>query len=354
MTHRRRGFTLNELATVLVLALVVAVLLALMLPLFAHGHKGSVKPLKDAQQLRDIHRAMIVWTQQNGDRYPLPSALDRDDATVRVDGDATLKDSTGAVYSILIFNQLVEAEKFFSPAEPNGQLDVHYSYQRDDPESAVMPSEARWDPSFRGTPLDPAPGGGEADQPIGHTSYAHLALAGDGRMKHWTFTAGSATPILGTRGPQQTGGTWLPAREAGSWDRSLNLLASTQLAEGPTGTESLCLLMFSEKTAWSGNIVYNDNHVVQEKSTHPDAVRYVAIHPGGYSKSGITVSRFGDGLFLDEGDPGVLDGVAAEDVRDANCYLGLFRRGPSEPERTQHGEASAYIRDARWYDGMGK
>ncbi len=349
--RHKSGFAQQDLIGLLVMLGILGLLILIILPAFHMGGHNH-KPMKDAYQIRDLHRAMIAWSQQNGDRYPLPSQLDRDDATVRVDGEATLKDSTGAIYSILVFNELVKPDDFYSPAESSGVLRSYHEYQHSEPTAALDPAKARWDPSFRGTPFDPLPDGGEAAEEVAHTSYAHLALAGAGRMKNWGFTADSAMPILGNRGPEETGATWIRARAPGDWDYERLVIESTTLAAGPTGTESITLLIHGTKTAWEGNIAYNDNHVVMEESTHPGAVQYIVIQPSPYGASGIETRRIGDGLFLDEGDPGILSGEALEDTRDANCYLGLFRRGPTVTERVEHEQAVKFIKQARWFDGM--
>ena len=123
------------------------------------------------------------------------------------------------------------------------------------------------------------------------------------------------------------------------------MITQSALADGPTGTESLTILIHGSENAWEGNIAYNDNHVNFETTTYPDGMVYTV-------GEGEETQVFGDGFFLDEADAGILSGAAVEDTRDSNCYLGLFRRGPTQAERLQHAQAVKFIKQARWVDGM--
>jgi prepilin-type N-terminal cleavage/methylation domain-containing protein len=332
--HRETGFTLRELIVVLVL---VGVLAAIFWPALLRARRGACQ-IKDAAQVREIHKSFVLWAQTNDDLFPLPSLFDRDDATVLVTGDQTLKDSTGAVYSMLIFNDLLEPEFLISPdwREARRRIRIHRDYAHEAPALANDPENARWDPSFRGTPLDDTPGLSKRQRKISHASFAHLALAGSGRLEEWSNSLSSNYAAVGSRGPEETGGTWDP--ETGD-------LTATTLADGPTGTKSITLLIHGAESVWEGNIAYNDNHVNFETSTYPDGMLYTV---GECDET----QAFGDGLFLDEADPSVLSSGAMEDTRDSNCYLGLFRRGPTEAERVEHAQAVKFIKQARWFDGM--
>ncbi len=334
MKKERLGFTLVE--TVLTI-FVVVLLLALLLPLLSGGPRRHIdRQIHDAAQVREIHKGLVMWAQQNNDRFPLPAEIDRDDATLAVAGDATMKNSTAAICSTLIYNSLVTPDILVSPHEVNPAITVYRRYEYTEPTSANDPANARWDPGFRGTPLDPGPDGKPPTKAIGHTSYAHLAVAGLGRLAEWGSTLSADYAVLGNRGPEETGGTW---------DAETGEITSTTLAEGPTGTQSFTLLINGSDTAWEGNIAYNDNHVNFETTTYPEHLRYIVT-------TAVEQSTFGDGLFLDEGDSSNLSGVVLEDTRDANCYLGLFRRGPTQAERHEHAQAVKYIKQARWFDGM--
>ena len=331
---RNRSFTLLEVILILVL---VGVLAAIFLPALHRARHGT-DGLQDAARVRKVHKSLVMWAQHDNDSYPLPHTLDLDDATVSVSGDATLKNSTGAIYSTLIFNGLLTTEIVVTPhpIEKSRGIGVHEAYDHSKPALANDPANARWDPSFRGTPFDATPGLSKRQRKISHASYAHLALAGEGRGSEWKNSLSSNFAAVGNRGPEET---------AGAWDSETGEITSTVLADGPTGTKSLTLLIHGSKNAWEGNIAYNDNHVNFETNTYPDGMLYTV-------GEGEQTQAFGDGLFLDEGDPGVLSGGALEDTRDSNCYLGLFRRGPTEAERVEHAQAVKFIKQARWFDGM--
>jgi hypothetical protein len=341
--HGRLGLVLREVV-VAVLAVAILGVIVLLVTCGPGYVRDSVLQEKDGYHARGIHQGLVMWSQHVGDHYPLPSELDRENATVSVAGDAALKDSTGAMYSILIYNHLTTPNVYYSVAESYGTIRPHEAYAYESPSAAINPARARWDPTFRGTPFDPLPDGSEAAEKIGHASYAHLALAGRGRLRNWTDLADAGTPIVGTRGPEEVSGVWRAKDGA---------IRSTTLAEGPTGTESLSLRMLGPKNAWWGNIAYNDNHVALEKATHPNDLRYTVFN-GGRSSFEPMGTSFGDGLFLDECDKQVLSGGAMKDRRGVNALLGLFSRGPTEVERQEYKEGVEYIKQARWFDGKGE
>jgi hypothetical protein len=336
MQKQRSGFTLVELAATL-LATGVAACLAV---LIQENTQEEVTPqMRDAAQVREIHKGMIMWAQQNDDWFPLGSKIGRDGSTVAFpEGEPTTLDGSGTIYSIMVFNYLVMPETLISPAESNPAIRACDSFEHDAPSAAVNSEHARWDPGFRGTPLDKLPEGGDAapGEGVGNVSYAHLSLAGLGRRREWKYTMSENEAVLGNRGPEET---------AGAWDPQTRRISVTTLSGGATGTQSLTLLFYDPPTSWAGNVCYNDHHVDFATTTHPDDVTYPMIAAGA-------VERFGDGLFLDEGDASVLDQTAVEDTRDANCLLGLFRRGPSAREYRDHEHVVQYNRDARWFDGM--
>jgi hypothetical protein len=335
----RRGFTLKELLVTMAVCFVCFMLfLGILLPALGRARHGADQ-IRDAAQLHEIHKSMVTWSQQNADWYPMPSKIDQDDATVTVQGDPTLKDATGAVYSILLFNGLIrDTDCFYSPAECGRAVRRHEGYSLEAPPLANNPANARWDPSFRGTPFDDTPGLSAKEARFSHTSYAHLALAGLGRRSEWKNSQSSNYAALGNRGPEEL---------SGNWDPATGRVTATTLADGVTGTKSITLLIHGERETWEGNIAYNDNHVDYEMSTHPEGMLYTVVKDEQQLV-------FGDGLFLDEADSAVLSGGAMEDTRDANCYLGLFRRGPTHEEYRYHEQAVKFIKQARWFDGMKK
>ncbi|MCK4871696.1 MAG: hypothetical protein KAS72_03120 [Phycisphaerales bacterium] len=331
-TRRTRGLALIE---VIVIMAMVCLLVVLLLPLLntpwrPRAPGDAALHTRDAAQVREIHKGLIMWAQQNSDAYPLPSEIDAASDTITVDGDASRKNASGSIYSILVYNGLVMPDVLISPLEPSDEIVKKDDYEYYDPSAAVNPSRARWDPAFRGTPRDIRDG----QTGPGNVSYAHLALAGPRRMAEWRATLNSDYPVLANRGPEELNGTW---------DSTTHAITGTALAPGMTGTSSITLRMHGFADSWEGNVAYNDNHVIFETTTHrPDFV-YQAT-------SGEQTLQICDGFFLDEANPTV--GAPFPDLNDINIYLGLFRVGPTAAQQSEHGLISDYISAARWFDGQ--
>jgi hypothetical protein len=310
----------------MIVVLLVVLLTGIFLPALHRARVGAFQ-IKDAAQVRETHKALVLWAQPNNDGYPVPSLLDRDDATVVVEGDASTKNSSGAIFSVLVFNGLAEPELLLSPDEVNTLIRVDADYVKVNPPSAANPSGARWDPAFRAVPRRVA----RWTWHTGNLSYAHLAPAGVGRASEWKNSLSSAYAVVGNRGPEVRDATW-------NEDFSI---AEIRLVPGPTGTKSLTMLIHGSKNTWEGNIAYNDNHVSFETSMAPDGVLYRVITGG-------QTTDVGDCLFLDEADPA--SGTPLPDTRDHNIFLGLFERGPTQAELD--GRVSGYLKAAAWYDGQ--
>ena len=70
-----RAFTLIELLAVLAS-------LSLLSALIASQPDRKSMEAKDIQNLRGIGQGLVLWGNSHGDSYPLPSEIDKNDATV--------------------------------------------------------------------------------------------------------------------------------------------------------------------------------------------------------------------------------------------------------------------------------
>lgn len=271
----RRAFTLVELLIILVvLAVIAAVIVVTQMP------RGSA--MRDATQVRGILQGMVIWAGNNQDRYPLPSLVDVNNATVAEQG--AFKDTTANIYSMLIWTGALPVDLCVSPSEVNRNIAVMEGYEFKDPRRAVKPAEALWDPAF------------SADFTAGpsHFSYAHRPPAGP-RLKEWANTFNPLMPVIGNRGPQIASAT-----------KGKPPKVSYTLARPGSNT----LLIHGSRNKWEGSIGYNDNHVNFETATNGTTAEYA-------DAAGV---KWSDNLFYDEPD----------DPTGANAFLGVFiKAGPA-------------------------
>lgn len=355
--HTRKGFTLIEL---LVVISIIALLIGILLPALQRA-KRNANALRDGTQLKQIHLAMTTYATSNGDRYPVPSVVDRQGYTegLEVYNDPTMPDEdrwhknrTGAIFSILIFNGSIVPEICVSPQEPNGAIEVdadyHYSLGDGDTTGVNQPRLASWDPSFVSTPAgdDLVREGSyiDVDSTLvgnsGNFSYAHSPLDGNRgsrQGRYWRNSFRAADPVMSNRGPvystqNMPGGTGVQSGAtpvSGTWFLSDSPLSG--------GERSDTLQIAGSTNEWSGNVVYNDNHVSLENSAQPESVTFT----DRTSSDPISVL---DNLFVDE--------TNETDTPDAfssrqNAYMRLWGDGIDTSVALTESTLFAPI----WYDG---
>lgn len=278
----RGGFTLVELGAVVVLAVLVV---ALLVPAFCTRPRVHSRPLKDSTQVRGILQGMVIWAQNNQDRFPLPSEVDGAGATVA--GASEAKDTTSNIMSLVVFNGYVPTEMFLSPAEANGSIEEYLDYEFDEPSTAAVPSAALWDPAFHGSPdsrFNVATTSNPGD--IGNNSYAVSPPVGE-RRELWASTFVATQAVIGNRGPRVENVDLVKGERDITFDRKSNTL-----------------LIHGSRDKWEGNVGYADNHVNFETRMDPEGLTYTAA----------SSKEARDVLFYDEPD----------DPTHTNAYLGIW------------------------------
>ena len=280
---RRSGFTLIEL---LVVIAIIAILIAILVPALGAARRYALQS-KDSTHVRSIAQGMIVWGGQHGGDYPRPSAVDLSNATIDPGGDPGLvKDNTGNILSLLIFNGMLEAKQAISPVETNELIVADTGYQHDEASRAATPSLAAWDPGFAGMPKEqdsysgvPADGRrkGASGEEVGHNSYATAFPFGE-RAAAWNSDFAGNAVLAGNRGPVYGG-------KPGAWT----------LLPNQFGTGSRTLKFYGDDSVWNGHIGYADGRV--ELVNQPD--------PASLKLSfgiGSDTSSFADNVFYNEND----------------------------------------------------
>jgi len=304
--RNRKGFTLIEL---LVVIAIIALLIGILLPALGKA-RASARQIKDSTQIRGIHQGMVLFAQNNGEVYPIPSQLDKGNIMIAANGK---KDLPRHVMSILIFNGFFSPELAVSPAEANGSIKAYDKYKYSEPDGMAVAADkklAQWDPGFKATPKDTNIGT-NADA-IGNVSYGIMPFFGNRRVR-WSNTFSATEAVIGNRGPAYDLGT---AGTPPAW----TLVATAPNADGTAraGVGSNTLLIHGGRTTWEGNVAYNDNHVNFETRPDPETL------PFTFTSLAANIRTQFDNLFVNENDATRAvdsDGLSGVGLNNTNNFL---------------------------------
>lgn len=305
MSRSFRGFTLIEL---LVVIAITAILISLLLPVIGRA-RDSARQLKDLSQQRSVIQALASWGLNDKDRYPLPSRLDSDNATLTFGVSATEKDNTGNIFSILIYHGYLTPKTLISPAENNPAITPDLAYEYSSPALAASPEAALWDPGFAGMPGENSYNGittglpkiGARREGSGSISYAHLTPFGDRLSKKWRSTGVGSEPILSTRGPVYEGLT-------GSW----------YLVPNTSGEQSNRMKMFGSRSHWAGNVGFNDGHLRFETRPDPSTIPIVL------GQTVVRLPAYYDNIFVNEDESNGTVGYHQIPSSGSNAFLSIY------------------------------
>lgn len=309
------GFSLIEL---LVVVVIIALLIGILVPAVG-GVRRRAKSIRDQSQLRNIVQGLATWAGSNDSEYPLPSVIDRADATMST-SQGYQKDNTGNILSVMIWTRIVPAEILVSPAEVNQAIEVDTRYQFEAPEAAADPARAVFDPGFAGVPFEAGTGtgGGRRGGPDarGGTSYAHVIPFGQ-RQGGWRPVTQNALPVFASRGPEYIG---LP----GNWN----------LKPGPTGTGSNSLRIFGSSKAWRGNVAWNDGRVVSFGRPDPSELKFAF----GSANQSTT-----DNIFVNENDSNGAASLEQNPGQNANTFLRAYSNIQATGPRRSDARITTFI-----------
>lgn len=283
----KRAFTRLDLVTIVVVILVVCALFGLVVPMLGSTGRQD-RPMKDFRNVHDIGNGMYLFAQSNKDQYPLPSLLDAAGATINA--EASTKDTTANIISMLIYAKFFAPPICVSPLETNVNIVVDVDFESAAPSSAANPKLALWDPSFSADFTRPKGG---------NLSYA-LMLPSGPRLALWTTNASSTQAILGTRGPLIAGVT-----------KVVNGQVTPRY-----NRESLSMRRFGSQAMWQANVAYNDGGMGGTTELWDTGSRGVITYT---DSAGIA---WPDLLHYDEPD----------DKSGLNNYLGIFTTSGKTPQ----------------------
>lgn len=232
--QQRFGITCIEVTVMLACTLALLAITAMVFAGDDAAMNVHKKTRMDAAQASQIHKALIIYANDNEGKFMIPGLVNRlavgDDQGPQLAGqqipgmgqEDESRNTTADMYSAMIAQQFFTPDLVVSPVERNPHVKVDKDYDFD----AYNPAEdTYWDSKFT------------ADLKTGsNTSYAHQPIIKRTAAKVWSNQMFPDLAQLGNRGPKD------------------GKLDPDSYTCGPHGN-------------WAGNIVFGDNHTEFLQST---------------------------------------------------------------------------------------
>ena len=238
---KKRAFTLVEL---LVVVAIIALLVGLLLPALAKAQQ-TAKTVKDSNQIKQIHTAMVGRANESKGKMPTPGLINRlsyNGQQIPGEGEEDFaQNKTQNLYSACVAQQLFNTDILIGATEVNQVVKPYTNYNY----AAYRPAgDSYWDPNMKAK-IDAAPGADEC-----HTSYSHLILCGLRKSQHWRNNLDSARPHFSTRGCKN------------------GKITGDDYEFSPT------LRLHGPQKSWEGNVCFGDTHMEFVETFRPDGVFY--------------------------------------------------------------------------------